>query len=145
MKKKAHPNKLAEKFRAAGFKMTPQRIAVFEFLEGNTSHPSAHEVFKTIKRRFPSTSFATIYNTLNAVQEIGIIQQLSLDPGKRHYDPDTSPHHHIRCLECQRIDDVGLEKLGGFNVDSFELNDYQLTGFSVDFHGVCPRCRAKGH
>jgi Fur family peroxide stress response transcriptional regulator len=145
MARKAYPNKLAEKFGSAGFKMTPQRMAVFEFLEGNTSHPSAHEAYKMIKRRFPSTSFATIYNTLNAARDIGIVQELSLDPEKRHYDPDTSPHHHIRCTKCQRIDDVGLERLGGFNVDSFELGDYQLTGFSVDFHGVCPRCRAKGH
>lgn len=145
MARKAYTNKLAKKFSAAGFKMTPQRMAVFEFLEGNTSHPSAYDIYKMVKRRFHSTSFATIYNTLNAAREIGILQELTLDPEKRHYDPNTSPHHHVRCLECRRIDDVGLEMLGGFNVESFEIGDYQLTGFSVDFHGLCQRCRARQH
>ena len=52
---------LVERFRIAGFKITPQRMAAFQFLKGNTSYPSAYEVYKVVKRRLPTTSFATIY------------------------------------------------------------------------------------
>ncbi len=145
MAKKDSTNMLVERFRAAGFKITPQRMAVFQFLEGNTSHPSAYEVYEVVKRRFSTTSFATIYNTLNAAQEMGLVLELTLDPKKRHFDPNTSLHHHILCMKCRRIDDVGGKVLGDFNVDSFEIGDYQVTGFSVDFHGVCPKCRAQQH
>lgn len=143
MAKKDSTNMLVERFRAAGFKITPQRMAVFQFLEGNTSHPSAYEVYKVVKRKFSTTSFATIYNTLNAAQEMGLVMELNLDPKKRHFDPNTSPHHHILCMKCRRIDDVEGSVLGGFNIDSFEIGDYQVTDFSVDFHGVCPKCRAQ--
>ena len=145
MAKKDSTNMLVDRFRAAGFKITPQRMAVFQFLEGNTSHPSAYEVYEVVKRRFSTTSFATIYNTLNAAQEMGLVLELTIDPKKRHFDPNTSPHHHILCMKCRRIDDVRGKVFGDFNIDSFEIGDYQVTGFGVDFHGVCPKCRAQQH
>ena len=145
MAKKDSTNKLVERFREAGFKITPQRMAVLDFLEGNTSHPSAHEVYKVVKRKFPTTSFATIYNTLNAARDMGLVLELTLDSEKRHFDPNTSPHHHILCAKCRRVDDVGGELLGGFNIESFEIGGYKVTGFIVDFHGLCPKCRAQQH
>ena len=43
------------------------------------------------------------------------------------------------------MDDVGGEVIGGFNIDSFQIGNYQVTSFSVDFHGVCPKCRTQQH
>jgi Fur family peroxide stress response transcriptional regulator len=58
-----------KKYSGRGFKMTPQRIAILDFLEGNTGHPSAEDIYKEIKKKHPTVSFATIYNTLETLKK----------------------------------------------------------------------------
>ncbi|MBI5598388.1 MAG: transcriptional repressor, partial [Deltaproteobacteria bacterium] len=52
-----------ERYREKGLKLTPQRLAILEYLEGNTSHPTAEDIYRAIKRKHPTVSFATVYNT----------------------------------------------------------------------------------
>jgi Fur family peroxide stress response transcriptional regulator len=54
-----------------GFKRTPQRLAILAYLEGNTSHPSAEEIFHAVGGKDQTLSFATVYNTLNALSRQG--------------------------------------------------------------------------
>ncbi|MEK7313260.1 MAG: transcriptional repressor, partial [Deltaproteobacteria bacterium] len=56
-------NRIIEEYKAKGFRLTPQRIAVLEYLEGNTTHPTAEDIFIAIKKKHPTVSFATVYNT----------------------------------------------------------------------------------
>jgi Fe2+ or Zn2+ uptake regulation protein len=54
-----------------GLKMTPQRIAIIDYLKGNTTHPSALDVYKAVSERFPTMSFTTVYNTLQTLRDKG--------------------------------------------------------------------------
>ena len=87
-----------KKFINKGLKLTPQRAAIFEYLDGNKSHPSAEDIYLEIKKRYPMISFATVYKTLEALKSRGDILELSVDPERRRYDPDTGPHHHLICI-----------------------------------------------
>src|SRR5512147_1159807 len=98
-----------KKFRNIGFKLTPQRIAVLEYLQGNTEHPSAETVYRNVSRTFPTMSFATVYNTLAALRNRGHLLELTIDADKRRYDPNTKPHNHMICSECRRIVDIHVE------------------------------------
>ncbi len=51
-----------ERYRETGLKLTPQRLAILEYLDGNTSHPSAEDIYISVKEKFPTMSFATVYN-----------------------------------------------------------------------------------
>ncbi len=121
--------------------MTPQRLAVLEFLEGNKSHPSAFEVYEAVKKRFPTVSFATVYNILEVFKDKGIVRELKIDPERRRFDPDTAVHHHFLCISCGKVTDLVFEMrlsefkkaLKGFDVRSYELNLY----------GLCPECKVK--
>ena len=44
---------IISRYRGKGFKLTPQRIAILEFLEGNTDHPSADDIFQGYKGEAP--------------------------------------------------------------------------------------------
>ncbi|MFZ2197327.1 MAG: transcriptional repressor, partial [Thermodesulfovibrionales bacterium] len=55
------------KYRNIGFKLTPQRLAILSYLEGNKEHPSAEEIFRAVSDQYPTMSFATVYNTLAAL------------------------------------------------------------------------------
>jgi Fur family peroxide stress response transcriptional regulator len=120
-------------------KLTPQRLAILEYLEGNKSHPSASEIFEVVSERYPTMSFATVYNTLEALREKGQVLELSIDSKKKRFDPNTKPHHHLICVQCKAIVDVHTSFR--LNLSKEEMYDYEIIGNHVDFYGICPKCK----
>jgi Fur family peroxide stress response transcriptional regulator len=120
-------------------KLTPQRLAIIEYLEGNKSHPSANDIYKAVLERHPMMSFATVYNTLETLKEKMHILELSIDPQKKRFDPNTKPHHHLICMECRAITDV--HRNFALDLTDSERCNYEITGNHVDFYGVCPKCK----
>jgi Fur family transcriptional regulator, peroxide stress response regulator len=120
-------------------RITPQRLAIIEYLEGNKAHPSARDIYKAVSEKHPMMSFATVYNTLETLKEKMHILELSIDPQKKRFDPNTKPHHHLVCLECRAITDV--HRNFALDLTHSERCDYEITGNHVDFYGVCPKCR----
>lgn len=124
-----------------GLKQTPQRLAIINFLENNKNHPSVEDIYKAILVQFPTISLATVYNNLETLKNLGMLREITIDPGKKHFDPDTTPHHHLICNECKRIVDIDVD---------FELEipddckyDFEITGNHIEFYGICPDCRNK--
>jgi Fur family peroxide stress response transcriptional regulator len=124
------------------FKRTPQRLAILDYLKGNTAHPSAEDIYRAVSKKYRSMSFATVYNTLNMLAKAGTVRELTIDPERKRYDPDTSRHHHLICVLCSRIVDVPE----GSDVDlPGELaQDFTVLGNHVEFYGHCSRCKKKG-
>jgi Fur family peroxide stress response transcriptional regulator len=91
--------------RKAGLKMTPQRIALIRLFANDESHPTAQSLFEKLKPAFPTMSFATVYNTLDALARAGLSSTLRLGHVGR-FDPNTSPHHHAVCDQCGDVRDV---------------------------------------
>ena len=60
-----------EKYRRIGLKLTPQRLAILQYLEGNTDHPSAEMIYSVVKKKYPMMSFATVYKTIEALKKSG--------------------------------------------------------------------------
>jgi len=124
-----------------GLRATPQRMAIMQMLHGNTSHPSVEEIYQELKPKYPSLSAATVYNTLEALAKVGEIQEVSIDPQRRRFDPNPRPHCHFYCKECQKVFDldIALEDLpvphqtGGFKIHSLSLYLY----------GECNHCSDK--
>src|SRR3990172_9780051 len=98
--------KLTETMRNQGMKITPQRLMIFKVLENNTSHPSAEEIFKRVKRIYPAVSFTTIYKTLETLRDLGEVKELIIDDDRKHYDTNTNTHHPFICSNCKKIYDI---------------------------------------
>ena len=124
------------------FKRTPQRLAILEYLDGNTTHPSADEIFKSVSKKYQSMSFATVYNTLNTLTGSGALRELTIDPDRKRYDPDTSLHHHLICVTCKKIVDVPEEEIS-VDLPKAQSRDFLVLGNHVEFYGQCPACRKK--
>jgi len=131
--------KLRQKGIISGFKRTPQRLAILEHLDGNKSHPSADEIFRVVAKKNPSMSFATVYNTLNTLVETGAVRELTIDPDRKRYDPDTSAHHHLICLDCRKIVDIPGDV--AVEVPRGVTKDFTVTGNHIEFYGICAPCR----
>src|SRR5208283_3157922 len=85
--------------KRAGLKMTPQRLAIVKLFAGDESHPTAQELFERLHGEFPSMSFATVYNTLDALASAGLSGTLRLG-GAARFDPNVDAHHHAVCDRC---------------------------------------------
>lgn len=129
------------KFRHKGMKMTPQRYAILQYLEGNTSHPSAENIYLAVKRQFPMISFATVYKTLEMLKQRGDVLELTIDPDRKRYDPDTEQHHHLICTRCSHITDIKADY--EVQVPDDEKGSYEITGNHIEFYGICPECKHK--
>ena len=124
-------------------KLTPQRLAILEYLEGNKSHPSAADIYKVVSKKYPMMSFATVYNTLEKLREKGQLLELSIDTGKKRFDPNATPHHHLICVNCKTITDVHRNFV--LDLQEGERCDYEIIRNHVDFYGICPKCKKRKH
>jgi Fur family peroxide stress response transcriptional regulator len=135
--------RIVRKYRGKGFKLTPQRIAILKFLEGNTNHPTAEDIYTEIKKKYPTVSFATVYNTVQALRDRGELLEITIDPERKHFDPNPSAHHHIMCTGCGKIGDVFFDYSMSLGLPEEVTREFAVTGNHIDFYGICSNCRAK--
>jgi Fur family peroxide stress response transcriptional regulator len=99
-----------------GILLTIQRSAILEFLQDNTHHPTADEIYQSLRRIYPALSRATVYNTLDLF-------------------------NHFFCRQCGGIYDVGLEGVplepGGW------LNGHKMEEARLYMTGTCAVCLGK--
>lgn len=123
--------------RELGLTPTIQRLAVLEYLESTSCHPTADIVLVEIQKMFPTLSRATVYNTLEALTRAGIILRITVDPAVARYDADLGPHAHFRCRLCSTVYDIAMDK-------DFDLTPYvgghQIEAVLTYAYGVCGKC-----
>jgi len=127
---------IADLFQARGSLLTAQRRAVLRYLQGNTQHPSAAQIFEAVTRDFPVASRATIYNTLSFLEELGVLHTVQGADGHLRYDPNIAPHHHLLCPKCGRMEDIPATEV------TLLLRGEQVLG-TVRFEVVCSNCVVK--
>lgn len=124
-----------------GLKQTPQRLAIINFLKGNNNHPSVEDIYKAILTQFPTISLATVYNNLEMLKNLGMLREITIDPEKKHFDPNITLHHHLICNECKRIVDIDLDF--DLELPHYCKHDFEVTGNHIEFYGICPDCKDK--
>lgn len=129
--------------RRAGFKVTPQRLAICEFILSRDDHPNAETVFAEMQQRYPAISRATIYNTLHVLEEASLIEKLGFDDGTSRYEPDRSFHVNLVCKRCGKILDIKHEQLEKAWLDMVASTGVQPVGQRLDLYHECLDCARK--
>jgi Fur family transcriptional regulator, peroxide stress response regulator len=131
----------ADKCRQANLKVTPQRIAIFKQLIKSENHPSADNVFKSIRTELPHISFDTVNRTLQTFSEIGIIDIVESYSGARRFDPNYKNHHHIHCFKCGDIIDFYNDGFDSIEIPESLKKKYNIISKRVVLNVVCSKCR----
>jgi Fur family ferric uptake transcriptional regulator len=127
----------------AGYRLTEPRRALATLIADQDGHFTAAELVAIARERRLGVGRATVFRTLETLEEIGAIERLDLPTGEHAYVAcELAHHHHIVCSRCGRtveIDDAGLRPVVR------EVG--RQTGFRVDDHrlelfGLCPACQA---
>ena len=78
---------LAERFRARGLRVTPQRQVVFGLLYGNDEHPTVEALFGSAREVLPTISLKTVYQTVHDLEDLGEVRLLAVGTGSVRVDP----------------------------------------------------------
>lgn len=126
-------------------RMTKQRQVILEELRAVTCHPTADEMYDMVRRRLPNVSLGTVYRNLEILAESGIVQKIDIGGTKKRFDGNVEGHHHLRCIECGRVDDAHVET--GVDLDAMAgaVTDYTILRHRLEFIGICPGCAKKGN
>ncbi len=132
-------SKVTKTLKNNGYKITPQRLAVYNVLKNTKKHPCADSIYNSLQPLFPSMSLATVYKSLEVFKNLGLIQEINLGEGSFRYDANTRLHPHVICLKCGRVDDI--ENFDCLELESVELETaYKIIGHQLYFYGYCPQC-----
>ena len=124
-------------------RLTSQRQVIFEELTKVKSHPTVNEVYDMVRKRLPRIGLGTVYRNLNLLAELGIIRRLEVGGEQKLFDGDISPHYHIRCINCNRVDDIFIKMDRGLEKSAASCCDYKILDHHVQFSGICSKCLPK--
>jgi Fur family peroxide stress response transcriptional regulator len=82
-----------------------------------------------------------VYTTLGALRDKGSVLELTIDPDKKRYDPETAKHNHLICISCKRIVDVPAVNL--IDLPDTIKQDFSVIESHVEFYGLCPECKKR--
>ena len=137
------PSEVTDILRRNKKKVTPQRLAVYAALADTPEHPTAETLYKELRADYPTMSLATVYKSLDAFCEIGIVRELNVGEEAFRYDADISPHPHIRCMSCDRVADVPITALPALDKNVASVTGYRIVSQQMYFFGYCPECQKK--
>ncbi len=134
---------IVSKLKSKNLKITPQRLAIYNFLYNTTAHPSAENIFKSVEKQYPSMSLATVYKTLDTLKKSLLISEINVGEDSYRYDANTEPHPHIICEECKEVADIkNVKTTEALRKEISESTDYVVLREQLYFYGLCPTCQA---
>ncbi|MDX9974547.1 MAG: transcriptional repressor [FCB group bacterium] len=120
--------------------MTRQRSVILDELRKTCAHPTAEELFETVRARLPRISLGTVYRNLELLSESGEVRKIDVG-GRRRYDGNVEDeHYHARCTVCGRIEDVSSTAVTALDYRIEEVRGFTVTGHLLTFIGLCPEC-----
>jgi len=140
---------LKEELNKRGFRLTNQRQEILEIFQAvpKGHHLSAEELHSILKSKGSRVSLSTAYRTLHVMTYMGILRELELAEGHKHYElnmPNPGQHHHLVCMQCNHtleFENDFATQIGAKQTESFgyHLLDCQLTIFAI-----CPEALEAG-
>ena len=128
-------------FKEKKLKLTPQRLAVYQYLKSTTEHPSAETIYKALQPNYPTMSLATVYKTLKTLVEIGLVQELNVGEGNFRYDGNCKEHGHKQCIKCGKVNDLCNVDFSPLNKMVEENSNYKVKWNKLFFYGFCKDCQ----
>jgi Fur family peroxide stress response transcriptional regulator len=132
---------LEETLRKQGLSLTSQRRVILEALLGRRDHPTAEQVYESVRDRLPGLSRATVYRVLDTLVEAGAARKVFHPGAVVRFDPMTERHHHLACQICGNLLDLDASAIKDLRLPDVRKSGFTITDYSINFTGVCSGCR----
>ena len=124
-------------------KYSRQREYIKSCLAATTTHPTANDLYLTVKEEFPKISLGTVYRNLSLLVDLGEAKRLTDTSGTDHFDAITQPHAHFVCSCCQQVRDFPTPLEQAAETLAAESFAGQVDSYDIYFYGKCPACAAE--
>ena len=130
--------------RTKGYKITPQRRAVLEALDGQEQFPTAQQVLENVRKQQPDVSLDTVYRNLTLMVGLGIVHEIYRSAGNAYEIVEPGHHHHhLVCTACGKTECIDICPMNKIYEKEAEKRGFLVTGHVFEFYGLCWSCRSK--
>ena len=131
-----------------GLKVTNQRLLVMESIAACTEeHLTAEEIFDLVKVSYPEIGLATVYRTIQLLNELNLIDRINFDDGYVRYEMGRTQergnkhhHHHLICMKCGKVISFQDDLLEELEEKITVTTGFQIVDHEVKLYGYCVEC-----
>jgi len=135
-------NKLFEKLKEMGCRLTRLRKALIAELTRSESLLSANEIIKLLKKKNLGPHKTSIYRELDFLIEQRMVSRITLGGKEDRFELAATPHHHHAvCQTCGDIKHVDLEQYVKKMESQLARQQFQVNSHLVEFFGFCKECQ----
>lgn len=129
-----------------GWRLTPQRETILHVFQNlpRGNHLSAEDLHEMLQGDGEQISLSTIYRTLKLMARMGILRELELAEGHKHYElnqPYPHHHHHLICVRCNKTIEFKNDSILKIGSRTSKREGYHLLDCQLTIHAVCPTCQ----
>jgi Fur family transcriptional regulator, ferric uptake regulator len=129
-----------------GWRLTPQRETILQIFQNlpEGKHLSAEELHDTLAEQGNPISLSTIYRTVKLMARMGILRELELAEGHKHYElnqPYPHHHHHLICVRCNKTIEFRSDTVLKVGTKTAQKEGFHLLDCQLSIHAVCPQCQ----
>jgi Fur family ferric uptake transcriptional regulator len=140
---------LKAELNSRGGRLTPQRekiLVIFQQLPKGR-HLSAEELRDYLKEQGEPVSLSTIYRSVKLMARMGILRELELAEGHKHYElnqPHTDHHHHLVCIQCNNTIEFKNDTILKHSLKQCEKEGFQMIDCQLNILTICPEALRMG-
>ncbi len=135
MPDKASGSELERKCVKAGLKMTDQRRIILGVLSEAEDHPSVEDVYDRSRARDASISIATVYRTLNLLDQLDLVQKHDFNESYSRFEVNLEHHHHLIDVETGEVFEFQNDELEVLKERIAEELGYELVDHTLELYG----------
>lgn len=135
-------DRILEQLRTGGGRITPARRALVTALLEARSHVTADDLAETVQRSHPDVHRSTIYRTLDALEDLGVVDHVHLGHGRAVYHLLDDPHQHLVCEVCETVIEVPDELFRSLAAELARDHGFMLRPNHFAVLGRCSACAA---
>ena len=140
---------LKAELNSRGWRLTPQRETILHVFQNlpRGDHLSAEELHELLEQRGEGISLSTIYRSVKLMARMGILRELELAEGHKHYElnqPFPHHHHHLVCIQCNRTIEFKNDSILKQGMKQVEKVGFQLIDCQLTIHTICPEALRMG-
>ncbi|MBS6474575.1 MAG: transcriptional repressor [Clostridiales bacterium] len=121
-----------------------QREEIEQAVFRHSNHPTAEDIYLSVKACDSSASISTVYRNLQGMEQQGVVRRLHMPSGSDRYDTNCAPHQHFYCTLCGKITDLELPAdLRQYEQLLVKRLGASLSYVGITLEGVCRECLEK--
>ena len=118
-----------------------KRDAILAAMQATKAHPSAQQLYDTLRKDWPQLSLGTVYRDVAQLKNAGYIRTVCTVNGQERYDANVEDHIHFVCEKCSGVIDLPGDVLTPELSKSLEECGLRTISADLTLKGVCNNCQ----